>query len=703
MQNTSSTYKELIKQSGRMFKAKITCNFADGSVTELNDSNIMQNSLKISDATSNEGNFAIGCAIINELDFEIDNSDGNYNNMSFDNAKFNVQIGLVTEQKYDGTLKIEWLRKGLYIAEEVTVNEKYISIIAYDYMAKLDKDFSGVNVSFPTTLANLLSSVCAYCSVAYGSLDFPNSNLIVKSGEYFDESTSCRDVVSYIAQLACSYAYIDMSGYLRLGWYSDTDISIDERQRLNGTVTVTGVQLTDASDESKVYQIGTTNYCLIMDKNPLVQGSIAVQNNVWTDRLVGMTLTPFEATVLSDPSLEAGDIVTIYDLHGNSYRTPITSIIYQLDGKMTISCDAETVNEKKRSSCSQSAKVIAAAKKETQKQLSEYAVRAQLFNELTANSMGFYQTVETQDDGSQIIYQHDKPLLSDSTVIWKKSVDTFSVSTDGGKTWTGFDKDGNAVLKILAVEGIIADWIKAGILSDKSGKMSISLDSGIITFDIDNSGKMQLHTKGFTLYDKDDKVLTSMYVSVAGRGIITANKIFVGERNNETTYISEDDNGQGYVSTNRVIADNISAKNSIIGVKNLLQSESGYRVINSNGNEVGVLYVSSAGNGICKVDYIIADNLAVTGGGHIDGSILVKGDLTTNSSFNAKTINANEISTSNLQVTTNEGNANISSANIGIADISSLSVDTFKLSNHNLGFVKIKDASGQDAYVLGYY
>ena len=141
MQNTSSKYKELVKQSGRTFRAKIICTFEDGSTAELTDSDIVMGSLSITDTTSDEGSFSVGCAIINELDFEIDNSSGKYNNTSFDNAVFEVRIGLVIEQKYDGSTKTEWLRKGLYTAEEVTVDEGYIKIIAYDFMAKLDREF----------------------------------------------------------------------------------------------------------------------------------------------------------------------------------------------------------------------------------------------------------------------------------------------------------------------------------------------------------------------------------------------------------------------------------------------------------------------------------------------------------------------------------------------------------------------------------
>lgn len=655
MQNTSSVYKELIKQSGRTFKAKILCTLSDGSHIELTDSDIMQGSLKISSAVSNEGSFDVGCAIIGELDFEIDNSNGTYNNTSFEGAEFDVRIGLVISQKYDGTITTEWLRKGLYTTEEVTVNEKYISITAYDYMAKFDKDFAELNLAFPVSLANLLSSICTYCGVAYGSLvDFPYASYMVNDKSTINESTTCRDIISYIAQIACSYAYIDTSGYLRLGWYTDTDITIDEKQKLNGTVTVTGMQMINALDET-VYQLGTMDYCLIMDDNPLVQNESVLKNSALTERLIGIDLTPFEADVMSDPSMEVGDIVTVSDIQGNTYKTPITSIVYKLDSKMTISCDAETIKEKQRSSCSQSAKVIAAAKKETEKQLSAYDVRAKRFSELTANSMGYYQTEEIQDDGSIICYQHDKPLLSDSQTIWKKSVDTIAVSNDGGKTWVGLDKDGNAVLKVLATEGIIADWIKAGTISDQTGNMSISLNLGKIAFNIDNKGRMVLHTLGFTLYDENDKVLTSMFCSTNKKGVVTANVMMVGERDSETTRISEDDNGNGYISTDTVQADTLSSKSGgAVTFNNIVKAET------VNAGTVGT-------------DYVFAENL-----------------------IKSKTATFTTLASDEATIQ----KANIPEATLGDVKVSSIDSAVYKLSGNELGSIAI-DVNGRTAYVLG--
>ena len=63
MQNTSSLYKELIKQSGRLFKAEIAVTFPNGSRATLTDENIMQDSLVITSGRSDEGSFSIGNAI----------------------------------------------------------------------------------------------------------------------------------------------------------------------------------------------------------------------------------------------------------------------------------------------------------------------------------------------------------------------------------------------------------------------------------------------------------------------------------------------------------------------------------------------------------------------------------------------------------------------------------------------------------------
>lgn len=153
---------------------------------------------------------------------------------------------------------------------------------------------------------------------------------------------------------------------------------------------------------------------------------------------------------------------------------------------------------------------------------------ANKFSELTANAMGFYQTEEKQSDGSVIYYQHDKPELSDSTTIWKKSIDSFAVSTDGGKTWKGLDSDGNAVLQVISAVGIIADYIKAGTLSgvkiigttgsiagwtmqggvlvSADGTMRIDSNNNTIDIYSDGSRLMSVNKNGIRFWRNDSEI-----------------------------------------------------------------------------------------------------------------------------------------------------------------------------------------------------
>ncbi len=78
-------------------------------------------------------------------------------------------------------------------------------------------------------------------------------------------------------------------------------------------------------------------------------------------------------------------------------------------------------------------------------------------SDMLANALGGYHTDETSEDGSVIHYFHDQPLLADSTKIWKKTIDAFGVSTDGGQTWSaGITADGSIVAKIIEVAKIVS-------------------------------------------------------------------------------------------------------------------------------------------------------------------------------------------------------------------------------------------------------
>lgn len=77
------------------------------------------------------------------------------------------------------------------------------------------------------------------------------------------------------------------------------------------------------------------------------------------------------------------------------------------------------------------------------------------FSNLMANALGYYHTEQKDEQGRTTTYIHDKPLLTESSTIWKISIEGFAVSLDGGKTWSGgFTAATNLVAQIISTNRI---------------------------------------------------------------------------------------------------------------------------------------------------------------------------------------------------------------------------------------------------------
>lgn len=158
------------------------------------------------------------------------------------------------------------------------------------------------------------------------------------------------------------------------------------------------------------------------------------------------------------------------------------------------------------------------AKQEAKTTAKDYSAGVKQLNNLMANALGFYHTEQKQPDGSSIFYLHNKPALADSNIIWKISVDGFAWTTDGHTWQNGITADGNLVIKTISVIGIVADWIVAGILKSRNGRVYFDLDnnraavsrlidagdSGIYA-DIGTEEPQYGTAQGFFLYDSISK------------------------------------------------------------------------------------------------------------------------------------------------------------------------------------------------------
>lgn len=216
---------------------------------------------------------------------------------------------------------------------------------------------------------------------------------------------------------------------------------------------------------------------------------------------------------------------------------------------------------------------------------------------MAANSMGLYETKEEQPDGSIIYYQHDKPTLAESQTIWKNTAGAFLVSNDGGETWRGMDAAGNALLTVLSVVGIKADWIIAGLLKSQNGNTSFDLDSGFLSSQ-NGDNLLDMWAASLSIKNKD-KMRIRFYNALTDSGLyqcfsgnvddtgtliddtarysfLTSKSVGVGQKkdgSHEGIVYAKDGQFNGYIYSKRVL---IQTENSeiIVGV-----SEEGEPVI----------------------------------------------------------------------------------------------------------------------------
>jgi len=277
--------------------------------------------------------------------------------------------------------------------------------------------------------------------------------------------------------------------------------------------------------------------------------------------VVGMRFRPGNASFLGDPTMEAGDAALLTDRKNNQYKAYVTNLTYSIGNFASLSCDAVPALRKSADRYSRIAATVAKLRKEIPKQVDAYMAAQAHLDALAFNALGFYETTETLSDGSKIIYAHDAPTLAESTIVYKKSIDGFFLSRNGGRTYSnGFDSAGNAVLNMLAVIGLSATWVKTGKLESQDGTVSIDLDNNTINL------------KGITNFDgfaTKTGLSTAGYTTINGSNITTGS---IKDANSNTVFNLSDGSltmkkgsiniGSGNFSVDT--SGNMSAKNATI-------------------------------------------------------------------------------------------------------------------------------------------
>ena len=527
MIHVSSEFKEIMMQR-QDFKENAEVTFSDGTVLHLEekDFSITNNSV-VDSADANA--VPIGAAICRNIQMELLNEDDHLEKYDFYGARIRLYL---TFELLNTIEKIEF---GTFT---VTAPECYgttVVVNASDDMYKANAAYS-TDLPFPATAGAVLRDACSRCSILMATTSFLHDDFQIQtkpSGDY-----TFRQVIGYLAMIACGNARINRSGKLEILTY-DLDFTrechnLTEWKSLTmdtSDITITGIQTTrkvkktEGEKETEVEETvraGSEGYMLTVS-NPLISGNEETLVSWIHEKISGVPFRRFTGDYITYPLVEFMDLAKITDWRGNTYNTFITDIDFVFFGITTLKNSAESGlrNASKYGSEDTQTNVHLQELIEQERTDRQEAIK-KLGDSLNAGG-GLYATYEKQPDGSTITYLHDKPTLKESKTVIKITAEAIGVSNDGGKNYLyGFVLDGDIIARILYAHGIDADYINTGaiIVRDAETKeiiFSVDMDTGrvVISGDIIQIGGRPIGQALEDVKDYADKNLADYADSIS--------------------------------------------------------------------------------------------------------------------------------------------------------------------------------------------
>lgn len=518
---------------------------ASGEKIPISDSKLWANGFEVNDSTSSNGTFTIGALIAGKLKIKLNNIYEDYSKYDFDKASVTAYV---SKSFSDGTT--EKLKIGEYRVSETSYDGSLITLTCLDNINNFNREYDS-NLSYPTTAYEVVRDACIKCDVPFTMARFDNSDYTINEIPSDNQKLTYGQVIAYILQLSGLWGKCGHDGELLIGWY---DMSQFESQNYNGgtfstkttpysdgdnvdggnftdyssgdsvdggtftearnyhnvytqkdlnvatdDVVITGVKVIATSKEDKSKDVnalaGKEGYVISISDNPFISADKAqtVANYIFK-KIGGMRFRPLDATLLSNPLIESGDVALVTDRKQNTYSCFISNRTFTVGSGTKISCDAENASRNSADKFSNETKAVVQARKVAQAQLSVYDKQMQLLTQLMSQSLGLFKTEQVQEDGSIIYIMHNKSDLKSSNIQWKMTANGMAVSNDYGKTWkAGIDKDGNAIFNIMSAIGINFDWAHGGTLTlggenNVNGKQYVKDANGKILITLDNKG-----------------------------------------------------------------------------------------------------------------------------------------------------------------------------------------------------------------------
>lgn len=322
MYQSSEAFGNLVLQDSRTFKALIT--YDDVSITNAK-------SIKFTGGAEGEDDYSLGSTVSQYVTITIPDP-----GKAIEGHELLVQIGM----EVNGL--VEYIPMGYFTPGKPSRNEEQIEFTAYDRMMKTERAFSMDGDS--TDTAAVLKRIQEITGVMVVTDGLSGISMKVPKGY------SCREVLSYVAQLHGCFAVCNRNGQIELHSYVDGGYTVstgrywdsfEHNDYLFQVEKLTCYTGQDEEGKDVSVSSGDGPRAVIFSNPFMTQDTL----DKVMDSLKGFSYMPGSLRMMGDPRLDPWDVLTVEDRKGGSYKVPLMKLEREYDGGFTDSVEAVGLSE----------------------------------------------------------------------------------------------------------------------------------------------------------------------------------------------------------------------------------------------------------------------------------------------------------------------------------------------------------------------
>ena len=322
MYQSTTAFGNLIQQDSRTFKALIT--YEKKSIAKVKN-------IKLTGGSEGGEDFSLGSTMSQYIEVTI--PDGN---ILLEGKEILLQIGM------DVNGLTEYVPMGFFTVGKPKKADNQITFTAYDRMMNTERTFSMSGTS--TNTVAVLKKISEITGVPVATSGLTAISMSIPKGY------SCREVLSYVAQLHGAFAVCGRTGQIELHTYKDSSYKVgpgrywgnfehnDYVFNVSKLVCYTGQ---DKEGNSISISAGSGARSVSFSNPFMTQTAL---DNIFAS-LKNFSYMPGTVKIMGDPRLDPWDILTVQDLAGKEYKVPVMKLEWEFDGGFTDSVEAVGLSE----------------------------------------------------------------------------------------------------------------------------------------------------------------------------------------------------------------------------------------------------------------------------------------------------------------------------------------------------------------------